>query len=209
MPIFSAQVSLAASGGATEDVNVNSFYISNALTPTNAQVTSWKAAIDTFYNELVNLGALRGRAVAGHVEKFYAEDGSVPNYPFEERSLTLASTPPAIGLPTEVNLCASYANDSSNLVPRARRRGRIYIGGWASDTNTVGRPTTTIFTNTTNLFATYVEAVNDITGFRSVVYSRSNLAGYPIERVWVDNDWDTMRSRGRKSTTRNTVLINP
>jgi len=209
MPFFSAQVSLAASGGATEDVNVNSFYIENATTPTNAQVTSWKAAIDTFYNELVNLGALRGRAQSGHVEKFYAEDGSVPNYPFEERSFQLTQTPGAISLPTEVNLCVSYANDTANSVPRARRRGRIYLGGWIVGANDLGRPGSNVFPNLANMFATYVEAVNDITGFRAVVYSRSNITGYAIQRVWVDNDWDTMRSRGRKSTARSTVAITP
>jgi len=209
MPFFSAQVSLAAAGGATEDVNVNSFYIENATTPTNAQVTSWKAALDTFYDELVNLGALRGRAVAGHVEKFYAEDGSVPNYPFAERSMTLASTPGAVSLPTEVNLCVSYANDTANSVPRGRRRGRIYLGGWLVGANDLGRPGTNVYPNLANMFATYVEAVNDIAGFRAVVYSRSNITGYAIQRVWVDNDWDTMRSRGRKSTARGTVLITP
>ena len=200
---------MASQTGNTEDVNVNTFAVSAPSTPNSLQLGAWRAAIKAFYDARLTSGALRGRAQTGHTMKFYAADTSVPNYPIDQQAWSLFGGPGPVQLPGEVCLCVSYANDSANSVPRGRRRGRIYISGWSDTINVAGRPQNGSCEEQAFQFATYVEAVNDITDFRAGVYSRLNSLVYPIERVWVDNEWDTMRSRGGKSTYRQTVGIVP
>jgi len=207
MAFFRAMATLDALSGNTEDVNVTSFFAEFPTQPNSLQVADWGDAIVDFFGAVRVAGALRGRATGGHDIKFYAADGSVPNYPFEERAFSLGVAPGDYVLPSEVSLCVSYANDTENSVQRARRRGRIYISGWNSTNNSTGRPTTATTEDLADAFQVYAQAVNVITDATAVVYSRTNVIGYALERTWVDNEWDTMRSRGGKSTARETRSI--
>jgi len=112
--------------------------------------------------------------------------------------------PGALDLPAEVTLCISYANDSDTTVSAKRRRGRIYLSGFSEASNTAGRPISAVLTGLSDAYRDYVEAANLLSGVTACVWSRANGALYPIERVWVDNEWDIQRRRGRRYTTRNT-----
>lgn len=205
MPFYQALATLANQSGATEDVRVTSFYVEAPTQPNSLQLADWGDAIETYFQDNTTDGCMRGCAGTGHTIKYYAADGSVPNYPFDEQSFTLSPAPSALDMPVEVSLCVSYANDTANSVARARRRGRIYMSGWQTGFNAAGRPTGATVSAMAANFKTYVDAVNVITDFTAVVYSRTNVTGYAIERIWVDNEWDTMRSRGLRATTRTTV----
>lgn len=207
MPNYCAQVAIAAATGNTEDVAVNNFAIACDSSITTSIVDTWETEIIAFYEDMKTISAMLGRSQTGHTIKVYAADGSKPNYPIDEREWSFAGAVGSQELPQEVALCVSYANTTASAVPRARRRGRIYISGWASNRNDTGRPTSTLTTNMPLSYKNLCEGMNALSGVTAGVWSRVNSTVYPIDTIWCDNEWDTMRSRGGKSTSRNTVVV--
>jgi len=207
MANYYAQVALASVTGESADVNVNTFAVTGPAVFTPTQGEFWTDAIKAFYDELQQASALLGRATTGHVVKMYAATLATPNYPIDENGFNLAFAPAGVELPLEVSLCISYANDSATIVPRARRRGRIYIPGFGEGQNAGGRPNSTIIGALADAYETYIDTINADSDWTACVWSRVNSSLYPIERLWVDDEWDTVRSRGGKATTRQTRLI--
>lgn len=204
---YFAQVNLLSATGNTEDTQINGFACGTIPDLTSTYATNWNIAISAFYEAVRAAGGLRGMAQGPHLIKFYDIEGSAPNYPIFERTFNLASAPGAIELPQEVALCISYSNEAAVTVPRARRRGRIYISGWSEAVNDAGRPTTTLTNALRTAFGNYVVAFNGYGDLSAGIWSRTNGQVYPIETAWVDNEWDTMRSRGGKSTARSTWTL--
>lgn len=203
MANYYVQVALAAQTGETADVNVNVLAAVGPAVITSVEFELWADAIKSLYNTYNFIGGvLNGRAQNGHTLKFYNAVTTVPNYPLYESGFNFTAAPGAIDLPLEVSLCVSYQCDSAVVVPVRRRRGRIYISGFTEAQNTGGRPTAATCEHLGSEFRDYVEAVNGIADFTASIWSRTNGSLYPIERTWCDNEWDTMRSRGGKSTIR-------
>lgn len=207
MPDYYCTANIAANSGETADTWVNTFAVQNASELTGGQVAGWSAALATFYNTIKAGGAMYSRTQSGHVFKFLAAVIGSPNYPLFEESFTFSSPVPAIDLPLEVSLCISYMNDSQVQLSRACRRGRIYVSGFPETGNTVGRPTAALQELLADAYLAYVEDVNNIGGLSAGVWSRKLQLVLPVDRVWVDNEWDTMRSRGTRSTDRYSVLV--
>lgn len=207
MPNYNAVVSLASTSGDSADINVNGFAVVDTGALDASDQSDWADALVNFYDALEVLNVLKGRAQNGHTIKIYAADTGVPNYPIYETSFNLTAAPGPVEMPEEVALCISYANDSQNSVPRARRRGRIYISGFTESSNDTGRPATGTYTALPSAFNDYVDEVNLIADVSAGIWSRANATVYPIERIWCDNEWDTMRSRGGKATTRVTLTV--
>lgn len=208
MANYYAQATLAAQTGETADVNVNLFAFTGPAVFTSTEGEFVGDTIKAFYNALNN-GAicLQGRAQNGHTIKIYSAVTTTPNYPIDEYAFNLTAAPSALDLPAEVCLCVSYANDSATIVPRARRRGRIYLSGFSESRNTAGRPTSVAYQGVADAYEDYAEALNVDADFQACIWSRANASLYPIERVWADDEWDTQRSRGGKSTTRYEVVV--
>lgn len=209
MPNYFAQTSIASQTGETADYSSNTFAARTDAFMDETMAQDWADEIAAFYLYCSAAGALRGYTSTGSTVKFYSCNGVAPNYPFYETSLPGWPSPGTLDLPLEVALCISYANDSQIGVPRARRRGRIYISGWTEAANTNGRPSSLYPGSLCDGFRDYAEAVNLIGGIEAGVWSRADEVVYPLERCWVDNEWDTMRSRGGKSTERVTRDIDP
>lgn len=104
--------------------------------------------------------------------------------------------------PREVALCLSFHGDR-NL---PRQRGRIYVGPWT--TAVMGeRPAPATIT----VLQTLRQGLANIGGVdvQWCVYSPTDSigGGTPVFRQvkagWIDDEWDTIRSRGRKYTARN------
>lgn len=207
MANYYVQAILAPANGVSRDIQVNTFAAIAVGDLSSTQADDWTDAIKAFYDDCATAGALRDRATIGHVTKFLAADGSVPNYPIFENGFALANTPTGIELPPELALCVSYADTVSSSVPRARRRGRIYISGWSEAANTSGRPTSGVPLALATAYKDYADAVNLITDLTAGVWSRSNATVYAIDQCHVDNEWDTMRSRGGRSDARSTLTI--
>lgn len=207
MPAYYATANLAASSGETADTWVNTFAVLSGPDLSQSMVDAWSAALATFYNTIKAGGSMYGRTQSGHVFKFLRAVSGSPNYPLFEESFAFTSAVPAIDLPVEVSLCISYMNDSQVSLSRASRRGRIYISGFPETGNTSGRPTSALQELLADAYLAYVEDVNAISGLDAGVWSRTLGLVLPIDRIWVDNEWDTMRSRGTRSTDRYTVLV--
>jgi len=202
MANYYAQVSMQPTSGASEDVRVNGFAAGEIGSLDETYATAWADEIKTFYDTLAAGTSMRGVTQNNHLIKFYEVGGAAPNYPKFERNFNLATSPGGLDMPGEVALCVSYYAAQATTVLRARRRGRIYISGWSEAANTDGRPIAGACTQLRDAFSDYVEAFNAIGGLEACVWSRANNTTYAIDTVWVDNEWDTLRSRGGKSTVR-------
>jgi hypothetical protein len=105
--------------------------------------------------------------------------------------------------PREVALCLSYFSER-NL---PRQRGRVFTGPWAYAGE---RPSAAQI----NALQALKQGLADIggTNIQWCVYSRRTLGGLgeqfkKVSGAWVDNEWDTIRSRGYRATTRNQSAI--
>lgn len=204
---YYATVTLAAASGNPEDVAVNTFAVGQIGTVDAALATTWSGLLKNFYDACWAAGALRGFADVGHVVKIYDIPNPKPLYPIFERTFSLTNNPGGPDMPEEVALCVSYKNTLANTVPRARRRGRIYISGWVEARNAAGRPDATAIPGLLNAYSGYVQAFNALGTLKAGVWSRTNATVYPVDTISVDNAWDTMRSRGSKATTRSTFVL--
>ncbi len=102
-------------------------------------------------------------------------------------------------VPREVALCLSYFSERN--LPRFR--GRLYIGPWNFADE---RPNTSQITSLVTL-------ANDLANIGGIdvdwgLWSTTRNQFSKITAGWVDNEWDTQRSRGMKPTTRTNFTTN-
>lgn len=129
--------------------------------------------------------------------RIYDAEKPPPNYPLA--TAAQAGNAFSSSAPRELALCLSYFSTWN----RPRYRGRVYIpyefiGGALGP-----RPSSTQITaalNWRNVLTGSLPPAHNL-----VVYSRKNAAAYGVSDFWVDDEWDVMRSRGRKPTTRQTA----
>lgn len=126
--------------------------------------------------------------------RVYDAQKEPPSYPLAEATsgtgFSLASHP------RELALCLSYYS----TVNRPGRRGRVYWPLALIAGATGQRPATSQMTSTMTLGPSLGKSLP--TGTAWVVYSRKADASFPITNYWVDDEWDVVRSRGLKGTTR-------
>jgi len=126
--------------------------------------------------------------------KVYDAQKPPPSYPLY--TTTNGTGFVATTLPREVALCLSYYSTNN----RPSYRGRLYIPVALVGGALGLRPTTTQQNNVlgwrTALGAGLPSAHN------WVVYSPKLQQSNGVSNVWVDDEWDTVRSRGLKPTTR-------
>jgi hypothetical protein len=106
-------------------------------------------------------------------------------------------------LPREIAICLSFYAGSN----RPRNRGRIYLPCYLLSGVTIDqRPSATV-QQVALAFATVSNSsFPDVGGVdvQWVVWSPTDDAAKPITNGWVDDEWDTVRSRGLRPTTRQT-----
>ena len=88
-----------------------------------------------------------------------------------------------------------------------RLRGRLYIpNGLISGGATIaGRPTTAQRAAALSFGPTLFKGLP--AGVAPVVYSKKNDSAAVITDYWVDDEWDIVRSRGNRATTRSTGTV--
>lgn len=133
--------------------------------------------------------------------KVYNATDPPPQYPLATFSQT-GSAPPS-QMPREVALCLSYYSTYN----RPRFRGRLYLPpSWFGGTANL-RPTTAEMDAALG-FGTNVLAKALPTGHNWVVYSQvEHKSQGGVTDMWVDDEWDTIRSRGLVATTRRTAKV--
>lgn len=129
------------------------------------------------------------------VVKAYDLEGTPPVYPAATASANVGAYPPS-HYPREVAICLSYYADHN--VPR--RRGRLFIPATCLFPVTPVRPTATIMNQTIGL----VDGLAALGGpdVDWILWSHTDKAAHRVTTAWVDDEWDTIRSRGLKPSTR-------
>lgn len=135
------------------------------------------------------------------VVKAYNAEGVPPHYPIGEKILNVGVAPGSSG-PREVAMCLSFYADRN--IPR--HRGRIYLPAAAGQmTLNSPRPNDGSIDKVLGL----AQMFSDLGGTNVdwQVWSRSDNAFRKVTHAWVDDEWDTMRSRGMRPTTRHLHTI--
>lgn len=128
--------------------------------------------------------------------KVYDAMKAPPNFPLA--TAVQSGTPVASSMPREIALCLSYYTTYN----RPRYRGRLYLPGWWFTSVPQVRPTQAI-TDQALLFPSQVLTKAMPAQTNWVVYSpREGKAQGGVTDIWVDNEWDTQRSRGLKADAR-------
>lgn len=127
------------------------------------------------------------------------------------------SPPVNKNLPTEVAGVLSFHADLTGIVeeigatrPKARRRGRIYVGPLteeAIDGNTAAPTLSTPFRTAMAANAVIMADNAAADDWRWSVWSRADVILRPVVGGWTDNAPDTQRRRGQESTSRATFSI--
>lgn len=157
-----------------------------------------KDELDTFYG-----------ALAAFFNGTYLGEGEYRCYdladpePREPTVLTHGWTPGSstVPLPFEVASCASFY--SFRNIPR--QRGRVYLGplaGNASVSDTIRGPIPSAPFRTAVADAMEAMANDASNSVRWAVYSPTDGIARQITAGWVDDAWDTQRSRGPEPTAR-------
>jgi hypothetical protein len=131
--------------------------------------------------------------------KLYDIEGSKPVAPaaIATRNSTLA--PPSAGCPREIAVCLSFY--AGQNVPR--KRGRLYVpaallGGMPS--SLALRPSSTV-RNKVKALAPVFASLGGV-DVDWIVWSRAGNAFNRVTNYYVDDEWDTVRSRGLRPTLR-------
>lgn len=127
--------------------------------------------------------------------RIYDAEKPPPSYPLHEITNGTGFGSWTVG-PREVALCLSYYSTWN----RPRYRGRLYlpaqwVGGTIGPRPTAGQITKAL--EFRNVLTTGLPP-----GHNWCVYSPTNSDGYGVTDCWVDDEWDTVRSRGLRGQTR-------
>ena len=198
------QVTLRTADAIPANFITNQFALTGEVTsPTDAAAVV--TALGVFY-EAMRLDILgTGLAQNNHIVKLYDLPGLTPNYPFYEGTFNFASTFGTPSLPSEVALCLSFQGARVAGQFQARRRGRIFIGPIQTTVSSAGRPDSPSRTTIVDAAEGLYDDLDLIASAGSwAVWSTVTATAIPLVDCWVDDAFDTQRSRGVAPSTRTT-----
>lgn len=133
--------------------------------------------------------------------KLYDVQGTPPVFPAGIFEKNPAGAPVATTHPREVAICLSYYAG----VNRPRRRGRLYIPAGlvlkhTAESSASVRPTTATMNGAMDLAGLF-KGLGGV-DVDWVVWSTVDRAPFKVTNYYVDDEWDTVRRRGMRPTTR-------
>lgn len=215
-------VVLTAKSGMPKDNCLNTFTFLVDAANAGAAADACTGPLTGFYNT-----AITGDSIATHIApsvsratsncRFRAFDitadlsGTPHGPPVRDTGWTLGTGGTTPVTPAEVALALSFSGDLSGISeftggtrPRARHRGRVFIGPLVGAITTVDADTSTV-RPVSAIKATLLAAGNALRAEGGVVWSvwsRRNAAIYEVTDIWCDDAFDTIRSRGPAPTTK-------
>ncbi len=228
MAIVRSLVVLSRKSAIPRDQIVNSWHFG---TPPGAVTGTMLANIST---ELTNfyvtlnpyLSQVISNDLAVHLIKHYLVTPGAPGAaddttgsPLQTDSFTLTPAPTKSPFPSEVAVCLSYRGnltgiqeESGGFRPAARRRGRIYIGplnesAYLMDPVIKEPKVNPGFRTLLTQQANVLHDALDANGIAWGIYSRAGASFTDAESVYVDDAFDTIRSRGERATSRTTMQL--
>lgn len=239
MPNYRFQITLPAMTGLAED-GFTSVWHTKTASP-DPVISEWEDGITAlldFYNGLAGLmptGVISSAVGAGTVKAYEVVTGAPGES--DDQALLLdqdaftvgaLAAPANLPMPSEVAVCLSMTavgaadvpeniaggapGPAGDIHPRARYRGRVYLGPWVANASTIvvasgaARPAVALRDTILN----YGDALGTALaadGHSLCVYSRADASFKTVDTLSVDDAFDTVRSRGVKRTIRDTRSI--
>lgn len=193
MPLYRCQMSIGADSPFPRDYIVNTVYLADdgLTSDPNNLIEDMVGAFQTWYGST--------REIWG---KIYNQSAGPSGPPVADHRVNAGVTPNS-NMPREVALCLSFYGSQNT----ARKRGRIYLCLAASSQATFSlRPAE----GTRNAALALAQAIAGVGGTDVdwSVYSPTAGADEAVQVAYVDDEWDTIRSRGLRPTARSTAQIN-
>lgn len=203
--LWRVQVVMQRASALPEDIVTNTLYFEKSAIQTDSEdVDSMVAMLDAFYGTAHGaspspIATYIANSVIGVTYKVYKIFDPLPRYPVAEvaASWVGGANLGSNALPSEVAICCSFKGGNG-----PRRRGRIYIGPLgAAQTVTDGvvRPSTTV---RQCIADAALDMASSTENTNWVVASPTGADFVPVNSGWVDDAFDTMRSRGEAPTSR-------
>jgi hypothetical protein len=193
MPRYRVQVTRENANTNPSDVVSNTFYIDKTTIPGQGS-----ADLDALATDTKNIWQARLPPIADYPKtrvRIYDMADPKPRPVLAESQSSIVGG--SDSGPQEVALCLSFY--SGRNLPR--RRGRLYFGPYFSG-GMAGRPSSSQQTALLNI-ATDLAALGGA-DVAWVIYSPTDNQYRGVTNAWVDNAWDTQRSRGLAPTARQT-----
>lgn len=220
---FRALVNLERNGALPEDSIVNVFHFegdisigSNYRDEWDNDVNDLAARIDDFYDAIS--GLLTSTLTGNGVIKVYDMTDATPREPRHIRNIVFNAA--GAPLPAEVAIAVTLQCDNSPGVPRARRRGRVFIGPLDQSVGEAFADSHDLKVSaaTRNLLGTSMAAMAhgpDPGDARLAVFSPTTLAQggtlddafNDVTSIKVDDAFDVQRRRGASASVRSSYLI--
>jgi len=182
-----------------EERVVNTYSMSTSAGTDLDDINEWHAALNTLYQAIdIYLSATLSGAMT---IKSYLRSDPIPRVPVLETTHTI--TPGTTSLPGEVAICVSFQAVRAVGEPQARRRGRVFLGPLSESANTSGLVSSTVRSGIATAFDTFLTAIK-LEAWDWDVWSQRDNQNHAVDNGWVDNSFDTIRSRGTRSTARST-----
>jgi len=203
MPKVLAQCVLPRNNAIPADASVNTFWF-NAPGDFSGQSTqdAIVASLNAFY---LAIGGFISPVVprSGPRVKLYDMIGPPPHPPVEDQPLTIAASS-GQALPSEVAVCLSLEAAILPGLNRARRRGRVFIGPLDGSANQPVSSEPRPGVSVSNALRDAAQGLKlDMQALAPwSIFSRSSGLMVPVDHGWIDNAFDTIRSRGPKATIR-------
>jgi hypothetical protein len=194
------QVALAHDSALPEDVTVNTFAFYTETAKDAVAAASIVGQLNTFYQAFDNF--LSSLLSGVGVVKFYDRADVKPRVPWFLGALSLEPGPTA--LPGEVALVLSFRAAAVSGSSPARRRGRVFLGPLAINTMdaATGRPLNSVLNEIASAASSLRAAGASDPAWTWQVWSEMDNVGREINNGYVDNAFDTQRSRGNDPTAR-------
>lgn len=193
MPIYRLQCSFACDTLLPRDrmVITPHFDVASPLPDLDALCEDLATALDTW-------------DTAAHeiTVKAYDAQGTPPVYPVGDAIRNVGASPATFG-PRELACCLSFYAERN--IPR--QRGRLYIPAAMATPTSMGeiRPNSALMQKVADLAPIFGSlGGNDVDW---CVFSRLNNTMRSVSHWWVDDEWDVMRSRGLRGSTRLTGTV--
>lgn len=224
MAILRATAVLNKKSGVARDAARNVWHFSLPGPFSDTQVGQVGTALGAFYTgRQTFLGnSLAGTALAHRIELADVNEGGAGESddvisPLRGTTTFTITPDTSDPLPNEVAACLSFSGDLSGVLeedglirPRARRRGRVFLGPLASTVNqpvnTTNREPMVSDAFKENVLDGYDLLLNALIGvdtnLRHIIYSRTEAVGRVVTRAWVNDEFDTVRRRGTRPRDR-------
>jgi hypothetical protein len=209
MSTYRIQTSLQADSGLPRDQFVSSLYVSTSIVLPPIY-NGWCNRINEFYKDLASVFS-PVMSQTGHVQKVYLVGAPLDSPPVHVQTFDFTYAPTGSALPNEVASCLTFHGAPHAGWQRQSTYGRIYMGPWnTAATEMVSGGGSIVSANVRgsiiNGAVTMAAGINALDG-TWVVHSKLHSADTKVTQVSMNDEWDTVRSRGFRQTARTIAAI--